>query len=56
VSSAAGSALWSFMAIWALEELDAKRELPYAFLVSAILAGVFGFVGGCLSDGSAGAG
>ncbi|HEX2303028.1 MAG TPA: hypothetical protein VHH57_05340 [Gaiella sp.] len=50
MSSAAGSALWSFMAIWALEELDAKRELPYAFLVGAILAGVFGVRGGYLSD------
>ena len=27
VSTAAGSATWSFMAIWAIEELDAKAEL-----------------------------
>jgi MFS family permease len=50
VSSAAGSAMWSFMAIWAIEELDAKRELPFTFLVSALLAGVSGFAGGYLSD------
>ena len=35
VSSMAGSATWSFMAIWAIEELDAKEELPFALLVSA---------------------
>jgi hypothetical protein len=30
VSSMAASAIWSFMAIWAVEELGAKRELPFA--------------------------
>jgi MFS family permease len=50
VASAAGSTMWSFMAIWAIEELGAKSELPYAFLVGAILAGASGFVGGYLSD------
>jgi MFS family permease len=49
-SSAAGSTLWSFMAIWAVEELGAKRELPFSFLVGAILAGLSGFLGGYLSD------
>jgi predicted MFS family arabinose efflux permease len=49
-SSAAGSALWSFMAIWAVEELGAKRELPYGYLVGALLAGISGFAGGYLSD------
>jgi MFS family permease len=49
-STAAGSTLWSFMAIWAVEELGAKRELPYAFLVGALLSGVVGFAGGYLSD------
>ena len=48
--SAAGSATWSFMAIWAIEELDAKAELPFALLVGAILAAGAGFVGGYLSD------
>ena len=50
VASAAGSTMWSFMAIWAVEELGAKSELPYAFLVGAILAGASGFAGGYLSD------
>jgi MFS family permease len=49
-SSAAGSAMWSFMAIWAIEELGAKAELPFVFLVGAILVGLGGFVGGYLSD------
>lgn len=50
VGSAASSTMWSFMAIWAIEELGAKRELPFAFLVGALLAGVSGFAGGYLSD------
>ncbi len=50
VSSMAGSATWSFMAIWAIEELDAKEELPFALLASAVLAMLSGFVGGYLSD------
>jgi MFS family permease len=50
VSTAAGSATWSFMAIWAIEELDAKEELPFALLASAVLAMLSGFVGGYLSD------
>lgn len=50
VSMAAGSATWSFMAIWAIEELDAKAELPFALLASAVLAMLSGFVGGYLSD------
>ena len=49
-ASAAGSTMWSFMAIWAVEELGAKRELPYSFLAGAILAGASGFLGGYLSD------
>lgn len=49
-SSAAGSAMWSFMAIWAVEELDAKRELPFALLAGALLSIVSGFLGGYLSD------
>ena len=38
-SSAAGSGLWSFMAIWAVEELGAKSQLPYVYLVGAVFAG-----------------
>ena len=50
VGSVAGSAMWSFMAIWAVDELDGKRLLPFAFLVGAILSGISGFVGGYVSD------
>jgi MFS family permease len=50
VGSAAGSATWSFMAIWAIEELDAKAELPFALLVGAVLAALSGFTAGYLSD------
>ncbi len=50
VGSAASSATWSFMAIWAIEELGAKAELPFALLVGAALAALSGFVGGYLSD------
>jgi MFS family permease len=50
VSMVAGSATWSFMAIWAIEELDAKAELPFALLASAVLAMLSGFIGGYLSD------
>jgi MFS family permease len=49
-SSAASSTLWSFVAIWAVEELGAKRELPFSFLVGALLAGLSGFLAGYLSD------
>ena len=49
-SSAAGSATWSFMAIWAIEELDAKAELPFALLIGAAFAATSGFLGGYLSD------
>ena len=38
------------MAIWAIEELDAKAELPFTLLVGAILAACAGFAGGYLSD------
>ena len=48
--SLAGSTWWSFMGLWAIEQLDAKQQLPYAFLVGAMLAMISGFVGGHLSD------
>ena len=50
VGTAAGSATWSFMAIWAIEELDAKTELPFALLAGAVFAALSGFLGGYLSD------
>jgi MFS family permease len=50
VGSAAGSAMWSFVAIWAVDELGAKAALPFALLVGAILSALSGFGGGYLSD------
>jgi MFS family permease len=50
VGTAAGSATWSFLAIWAVEELGAKAALPFAFLVGAVFSGLSGFAGGYLSD------
>ncbi len=50
VGSAAGSATWTFMAIWAIEEVGAKAELPFALLLGAIFAALSGFIGGYLSD------
>ncbi|MGL6280092.1 MAG: MFS transporter [Gaiella sp.] len=50
VSSTAGSAMWTFLAIWAVEELEAKSLLPFAFLVGALLSGASGYLGGYLSD------
>ena len=50
VGSAAGSAMWSFVAIWAVDELGAKAALPFALLVGAILSALSGFAGGYLSD------
>jgi predicted MFS family arabinose efflux permease len=49
--SLAGSGFWSFMAIWAIDELDASsRQLAVAFLIGALAAGVVGYAGGHLSD------
>ena len=48
VGTAAGSATWSFLAIWAVDELGAKAALPFALLVGAVLAGLAGFAGGYL--------
>jgi MFS family permease len=50
VSATAASAMWSFLAIWAVEELGAKALLPFVFLVGALLSGASGYVGGYLSD------
>jgi predicted MFS family arabinose efflux permease len=50
-ASLAGSAFWSFMAIWAIDELGASsRQLAVGFLVGAAAAGVVGYAGGHLSD------
>jgi predicted MFS family arabinose efflux permease len=49
--SIAGSAGWVFVGIWATKELGAdKSDLGLAFLVGAVVAAVFGYVGGHLSD------
>ena len=49
--SISGSALFTFMGIWAIEELDATgRQLGTAFLVGALLAAASGYLGGHLSD------
>src|SRR6185369_5525864 len=50
IGSAAGSAMWTFMSIWAIEELGAKAALPFALLVGAVLSALSGFAGGYLSD------
>jgi len=51
VGSIAGSTLFVFMGIWAINELGASsRQLSFGFLVGAVLAGASGYVGGHLSD------
>ena len=49
-ASMAGSTLWSFMAIWAIEVLHAKAQLPFALALGAVLSGAAGYGGGWLSD------
>lgn len=49
-ASLAGSAMWTFIAIWAVKELEQGDLLPFAFLVGALLAGISGYFGGWLSD------
>jgi MFS family permease len=49
-SSLAGSTMWSFLAIWAVDELGQKSLLPFAFGVGAVLSGLSGYLGGWLSD------
>jgi MFS family permease len=50
IGTAAGSAMWTFMSIWAVEELGAKAALPFALLVGAVFSALSGFAGGYLSD------
>jgi len=50
VMSLARSALWTFLAVWAIEELGARESLPFVLLASAILAAGSGYLGGWLSD------
>ncbi|MBA3348488.1 MAG: MFS transporter [Actinobacteria bacterium] len=49
--SVAGSSLFTFMGIWAIQELDATgRQLGATFLLGAVLAAASGYLGGHLSD------
>jgi MFS family permease len=51
VGAVAGSTLWSFMGIWAVDELGAEPgQLGIAFLFAAFFAGILGYAGGHLSD------
>ena len=51
VGSLAGSAAWTFVGIWAIEELGASSlELGSYFVASAVVFAVAGYVGGHLSD------
>jgi predicted MFS family arabinose efflux permease len=51
VGSIAGSAAYPFLGIWALRSLHASESrLAFAYLVSAIAAGLVGYAGGHLSD------
>jgi MFS family permease len=46
----AGSALWTYMGIWAVSALHQKAVLPLVFLGGAVLSGVADYGGGWLSD------
>jgi predicted MFS family arabinose efflux permease len=50
-SSLAFSAFWSFVGIWAIDELGASSaQLGVAFLLDALAAAMTGYLGGQLSD------
>jgi predicted MFS family arabinose efflux permease len=49
--SLAGSAGWTYLGIWAVEELGASGpQLGIGYLIGAVLAGISGYLGGHLSD------
>ncbi|MFN8225026.1 MAG: MFS transporter [Gaiellales bacterium] len=50
VMSVARSALWTFLIVWAITELDAKSSLPFVMLGGAVLSAGSGYLGGWLSD------
>jgi predicted MFS family arabinose efflux permease len=51
VGSLTNSAVWTYVGVWALDELGAsQKQLAAGFLVGALLAGAFGYLGGHLSD------
>jgi MFS family permease len=49
-TSIAGATWWTFMGIWAIDRLEAKEQLPFAFAVGAVFAAFSGYAGGHLSD------
>ena len=49
--SLAGSAAWTFIGIWAVDELDASSaQLGLYFVVSAAVSAAIGYLGGHISD------
>jgi predicted MFS family arabinose efflux permease len=51
VGSLANSAVWTYVGVWALDELGAsQKQLAAGFLVGALLAGGVGYLGGHMSD------
>lgn len=51
VGSMAGSACWTFVGIWAIDELDASsKQLGLYFVVAAVVSAGMGYFGGHISD------
>lgn len=51
VGSMAGSACWTFVGIWAIDELDASsKQLGLYFVVAAVVSASMGYLGGHISD------
>jgi predicted MFS family arabinose efflux permease len=51
VGSMAGSACWTFIGIWAIDELDASsKQLGLYFVVAAVVSAGMGYFGGHISD------
>lgn len=49
--SLAGSATWTFVGIWAIDELDASsKQLGLYFVIAAFVSASVGYLGGHLSD------
>jgi len=49
--SLAGSATWTFVGIWAVDELDASsRQLGLYFVIAAFVSASVGYLGGHISD------
>jgi predicted MFS family arabinose efflux permease len=51
VGSLAGSACWTFVGIWAVDELDASsKQLGLYFVAAAVVSAGMGYLGGHISD------